>query len=236
MALLSLEPDSTLHFAKIPNATAPSKTLKLTNLHSTCVAFKVKTTAPKAYLVRPSTGTLRPRDLQEVQIILQPSGVEAQANNHRFLVQAVPVSSAEPLSRDQWNELPKDKINEQRLNVVLEELQAEPVDIKPLKEGTICNNPTNAAAPNASAPLPVSGSKATGISAGDTPADLKSKYEELVDYTLVLEKEKKRLEQEVSLLQAAKGASAGDGGYSKLQIMMVAVIAFLLSYVAKFLG
>mmetsp|Transcript_30441 Transcript_30441/g.90200 ORF Transcript_30441/g.90200 Transcript_30441/m.90200 type:complete len:242 (+) Transcript_30441:84-809(+) len=237
MTLLQLEPDTTLHFSRAPNTTSPSRVLKLTNLHSTPVAFKVKTTAPKAYLVRPSAGTLRPREPQEVQIILQPQGVEPAANNHRFLVQAIAVSSAEPVSREQWGEFPKEKVQEQRLNVVLEEVQAEPAAATKPSEAIVGNT----IAPGASAVSAASAPKDAMMgmaSAGDRgqPGDLKVKYEELVQYTLMLEKEKNKLEADMASLQAAKGTSVGEGSYSKIQVLMVAVFAFLLSYVAKFLG
>jgi len=234
--MLQLDPDTTLHFTKTPTTTTPSRTLKLSNLHSSYLAFKVKTTAPKSYLVRPSTGTLRPRETQEVQIILQSQGADTGASNHRFLVQAIPVSSPDPLSREQWAEFPTDRIQEQRLNVVLDELPAEPAAIKKPSESIMSSNTTPAAAPVAAATLPRSEGMVTGVTAADQPADLKVKYEELVQHTLLLEKDMKKLEAEMASLQAAKGASGGDAGYSLLQILTVAVVAFLLSYLAKFLG
>merc|ERR1719244_2569916 len=122
MTLLRLEPDETLTFCKTPMTTSPSsRVLKLINTDSGNVAFKVKTTAPKAYLVRPSSGTLRPREDQDVQIILQPQGVEGSTTNHRFLVQAVLVNDGQTVSREDWQNFPKERVQEQRLNVVLEE-------------------------------------------------------------------------------------------------------------------
>lgn len=223
MTLLQLDPDNILYFCKTPMTASPSRMLKLTNMHSGNVAFKVKTTAPKAYLVRPSNGTLRPRDTQEVQIILQPQGSDGQANNHRFLVQATPVNTFDPVSREQWAEFSKDIVQEMRLNVVLEEsetMEAETATTKQ-SESTFAANPAHQV------------SNATGEQAGD----LKVKYDELVQYTLMLEKEKKKLEADMANLTAAKGSGGGDGGgYSMMQIIAVAIIAFLLSFAAKFVS
>lgn len=220
MTLLELDPEATLYFSKTPATSSPSRMLKLTNVHSGNVAFKVKTTAPKAYLVRPSSGTLRPREHQEVQIILQPQGSEGQSN-HRFLVQAVPATSTEPVSREQWALFGKDAVQEQRLNVVLEEREAE--------AGATSNRP-------AAEPSYTQASEARS-GAGEVPADLKEKYDELVQYTLLLEKEKKKLEADMANLQCAKGSSSDlGGGYTKLHIILVALVAFLLSYAAKFIG
>lgn len=47
--------------------------LKLTNPNEKSVAFKVKTTAPKRYCVRPNTGLIHPKETVEVQILLNPS-------------------------------------------------------------------------------------------------------------------------------------------------------------------
>jgi len=220
MTLLALDPDNTLYFCKTQGNAQPCRMLKLTNQHQGNVAFKVKTTAPKAYLVRPSSGTLRPRETQEVQIILQPLGNDGQANNHRFLVQATAVQGHEPVSREQRSEFSKEAVQEQRLSVVLEEREAEPAVTKV----------SEAAYSTSTVP--------TGAAAGaGQPEDLKVKYDELVQYTLMLEKEKKKLEADMAQLVQSKGSAASDGGgYSKAQIVMVAVLAFLLSYLAKFFG
>jgi hypothetical protein len=48
-----------------------SQTLRLKNPHSDPIAFKVKTTAPKQYCVRPNSGRIEPGKDVEVQILLQ---------------------------------------------------------------------------------------------------------------------------------------------------------------------
>lgn len=220
MQLLALEPENQLHFCKTPMTASPNRMLKLTNNSDKNVAFKVKTTAPKSYLVRPSSGTLRKGESQEVQIILQPQGTDGQANNHRFLVQAVATTSPEPVTREQWSEFAKEAVQEQRLNVVLEERETEQA-VRKVDESSY-------------------GPSTTEVGRGSTneaPPDLKVKYDELVQYTLQLEKDKKKLEAELGTLQGAKGAQAGAAaGYSTIHMIIVALIAFLLSYAAKFLG
>lgn len=218
MTLLRLEPEDTLYFCKTPMTTSPNRMLKLTNIHSGNVAFKVKTTAPKAYLVRPSSGTLRPREHQEVQIILQPQGTDGQANNHRFLVQAVPVSDSEPVSREDWAKFPKEALQEQRLNVVLEEQNEE----KPAK-----SNDTGFGTATADA--------RGGAGTTEGASDLKVKYDELVAYTLMLEKEKKKLEVDLANLQSAKPSASGDG-FSKLTLIFAVLVAFIAAYASKFVG
>eukprot|EP00747_Dinoflagellata_sp_TGD_P167161 gnl/TRDRNA2_/TRDRNA2_191111_c0_seq1.p1 gnl/TRDRNA2_/TRDRNA2_191111_c0~~gnl/TRDRNA2_/TRDRNA2_191111_c0_seq1.p1 ORF type:complete len:209 (-),score=60.63 gnl/TRDRNA2_/TRDRNA2_191111_c0_seq1:105-731(-) len=204
MTLLQVEPATELRFSK--KDFTVSRLLKLSNSHSGHVAFKVKTTAPKSYLVRPSNGTLRPGEVAEVQIILQTGG---GSPSDRFLVQAVPVAEGVEVKREQWAEYAKDAVQENKLNVVIEDEVSE--------------------APRA----PVANmSAATGES-----ADLKVKYDELVQYTLMLENQKKKLEASLRELQGSSPAAASKGGgYSSVHIVLVALIAFLLSYAAKFLS
>jgi len=216
LTLLSVEPKDELHFVKTAKEQQPTRILKLKNTSTTSVAFKVKTTAPKSYLVRPSSGTVKPGEDQEVQIILQPqAGGDTSTSNHRFLVQAVP-SNGETFSREQWAEMPKEKVQEHRLNVVCEERNVD--------EPAAQAQPAGAGA-----------AQFTTASPNEGPGDLKVKYDELVQYTLMLEKEKKKMEEERDNLKRSSGSTAVEG-YSKMQLMIVALIVFLLSYGAKFIS
>jgi len=199
--LLQLEPESMLHFNKTPMESSP-KMLKVSNLSSGNVAFKIKTTVPNAYFVKPSRGTLKPNGSQEVQVILRPQAVFSCTIAHRFLVQAVPVKSSKNVSREQWGEFSNETVQEQRLSAVLEEQKPEPVIIgKPWVK---------------------------------PPGDLKAKYDELVQYTLMLEKEKKELELDLAESRSAKGTGASDSGScDRLQVVVVAALGFLLAYLPK---
>lgn len=211
MKLLQVDPAESLRFCLSPQNPSPIEMLRLTNAYNGNVAYKVKTTAPKSYLVRPSCGTLRPGESNEIQIVLQS---QVEANNHRFLVQAAVVADAEPLPRDAWSKFQKDQIEEQRLGVTLEEMNADQGQSDGLRVG---------------------GSGAIdGRPVSEGTADLQQKYDELVQYTLRLEKEKKKLEADKLELEKKSGSSAD--GFSKLTLFLAVLIAFLVSYSAKFLG
>lgn len=73
-----------------------SQTLRLRNPHSDPVAFKVKTTAPKQYCVRPNSGRIEPGDDVEVQILLQAMKEDPPPDakcRDKFLVQSVLVTA-----------------------------------------------------------------------------------------------------------------------------------------------
>jgi len=213
--LVKIEPDRVLEFIKSASAAPPAvRTLKLTNITQGPVAFKVKTTAPKSYLVRPSTKTLAPGESEEVNISLQLQGGDTNYASHRFLVQAATVASDAAVSREQWTEMPKDQVQENRLSVVVSE---------------------------AGAPAATSGARAVGgldagkAAAGESPTDLKVKYDELVHYTLMLEQKKRKLEDDVKDLQKSPaGSSKGAGGFSKWHLVLAVLFGFLLFYASKF--
>jgi hypothetical protein len=225
MTVLKCDPEKELEFPKPgSNIGQPPYSRKLTLTNSSTsefVAFKVKTTAPKSYLVRPSSGVLQGKGAsQEVQIILQPAQAQAgtEQENHRFLVQAVVVNSSEPLDRNAWSEFGKDQIQEQRLNVVF-------------TEGAGTTADTSAAAAPRSTPA-VTGSTKDGAGG----EDLKAKYDELVQYTTQLEKDKAKFEEELaSLTKGGGGGSAAAAGYSRRDIILAALVAFIVAYLTKYL-
>ena len=97
-----LEPDSFIEFDFSPKITSTS-TLSIKNIISQNIAFKVKTTAQKSYIVRPNQGIINPNDTQELIITMQPLLEYPGDVNHRFLVQTAPTD----LSTDQLEDLTK---------------------------------------------------------------------------------------------------------------------------------
>jgi len=66
------------------------------------------------------------------------------------------------------------------------------------------------------------------------PGDLKVKYDELVQYKLMLEKEKNKLELDPAESRSAKGTGASDSGScDRLQVVVVAALGCLPAYLPK---
>merc|ERR1740121_1658612 len=150
-------------------------------------------------------------------ILQQGGGAETNTNTHRFLVQGVHVQSSESVSREQWADFPKDQIQEGKLTVVLEEKET----------ASVQSNAAETVKPSNNRP-PVDGGSENG-------GELKTKYDELVQYTLMLEKEKKKLESDMAVVRSKQGGSAGDAGFNKFHLIFVAVLAFLLSHCTRYL-
>ncbi|KAJ2776807.1 phosphatidylinositol-binding protein scs2 [Coemansia interrupta] len=93
MALV-YEPGDSLSFRQ-PFTSLTQDQLRLTNKNNTPVAFKVKTTAPKQYCVRPNAGRIEPGQSVEVQIVLQPMKEDPPVNakcRDKFLVQSIAIT------------------------------------------------------------------------------------------------------------------------------------------------
>ncbi|KAH6986234.1 PapD-like protein [Ilyonectria sp. MPI-CAGE-AT-0026] len=73
-----------------------AQTLTIKNPNTVPVAFKVKTTAPKQYCVRPNAGRIEPGKAFDVTVLLQAMKTEPPADarcRDKFLVQSAPITS-----------------------------------------------------------------------------------------------------------------------------------------------
>ncbi|TDZ15921.1 Vesicle-associated membrane protein-associated protein [Colletotrichum sidae] len=73
-----------------------SQILRIKNPNQSPIAFKVKTTAPKQYCVRPNSGRVEPGQDVEVTVLLQAMKAEPPLDakcRDKFLVQSVPITA-----------------------------------------------------------------------------------------------------------------------------------------------
>jgi hypothetical protein len=81
---------------KRPFTTEVSQTLTLRNPNSTPVAFKVKTTAPKQYCVRPNAGRIEAGQSFDVSVLLQAMKQDPAPDarcRDKFLVQSTAITA-----------------------------------------------------------------------------------------------------------------------------------------------
>ncbi|EAU86001.2 hypothetical protein CC1G_03024 [Coprinopsis cinerea okayama7 len=87
---VSLNPPNTLGFRR-PLTQLVKRSLTITNHNAQPIAFKVKTTAPKLYCVRPNSGRVEPGESLEVAVMLQAMKEEPPLNTKckdKFLIQS----------------------------------------------------------------------------------------------------------------------------------------------------
>ncbi|XP_018568515.1 vesicle-associated membrane protein-associated protein B [Anoplophora glabripennis] len=118
--VLQIEPQNELRFRGPFNAPVTSY-MKLTNPSDKRVMFKIKTTAPKKYCVRPNSGVLEPNSNIEIAICLQPFLFDpAEKNKHKFMVQTVFAPDGEINLEQLWKVLSPEQLMDSKLKCVFE--------------------------------------------------------------------------------------------------------------------
>ncbi|KAI2640248.1 PapD-like protein [Xylaria nigripes] len=140
------------------------ESLKIKNTHNQPIAFKVKTTAPKQYCVRPNSGRVEPNREVEVQVILQAMKQEPPPNTKckdKFLVQSVAITPDKDFTNlaSIWDTIDKASVQEKKIRVNF-------LDVE------VSSNDTGIATPSKS--LPANGDDATpdvGLPAFSSPKE-----------------------------------------------------------------
>lgn len=116
-SLLHISPAEDIHFGS--KESGETKCLiVLTNVTKSSVAFKVRTTAPDKYRVKPSNGSFEPGTSMDILVSLH-GGVEASPQD-RFLVMAAEMNqaagaAAPPDLTQFWKEVMREQVMEHRL-------------------------------------------------------------------------------------------------------------------------
>ncbi|XP_076446615.1 motile sperm domain-containing protein 2-like [Babylonia areolata] len=111
--LLTISPAEELCFVMDEQTKEAFDIITLSNTLMYPIAFKVKTTAPEKYRVRPSTGIVKPGDTYEVYIYVQPGYINT-VEKDKFLVMAMEVTG-DSYDTSLWKTAPKETIMEHRL-------------------------------------------------------------------------------------------------------------------------
>lgn len=215
-SILKFKPERVLEFNVIGGSQS-HVVLQLENPSDSNVAFKIKTTAPKSYLVKPSSGVVLPHSKQDVNILLIPLFEPPRDSSpDRFLVQSTVIPTAEPLTKEEWSDLShlKERLEERRLSVQLNWLGF--------------GSSVNATKSDVSDAL----YNIIGRSAPSDANELKAKYEELIAYSIAAEKQKKELAEQLDKLRAKVGGVGGDvSGQTVSRGMEYWQVAVLLFFV-----
>jgi len=127
-----------------PFTSEVSQTLKIRNPNHTPVAFKVKTTAPKQYCVRPNSGRVEPGKEVEVTVLLQAMKQEPPLDakcRDKFLVQSVAITADKEFTNagSIWqhvDDAEKSSVQEKKIRVVYLAADGSGAVATPMKNGT----------------------------------------------------------------------------------------------------
>mmetsp|Transcript_12113 Transcript_12113/g.21443 ORF Transcript_12113/g.21443 Transcript_12113/m.21443 type:complete len:245 (-) Transcript_12113:601-1335(-) len=233
-----LPPDLRFRFALNKQLLA---TITINNPLSARVAFKIKTTAPKKYVVRPSSGVVDAHGSVSVQVIMQAQK-EYPADfancKDKFMVQTTALGDQEQLDKDTFLKETRKDMREARLRVILEGPAAPPSPVPEANEhdADTADHP-RAAVSNLGAAT-VAGE--TSRARGPEPSAVSSENTSLKVQLDGLLKERDELRRKLDYLELQGGGTdKGAAGsvdqalkfrVSIVHIILVAIIAFLVGH------
>ncbi|PON93009.1 Vesicle-associated membrane-protein-associated protein [Trema orientale] len=216
-----------------------SCSLQLSNKTDSYVAFKVKTTNPKKYCVRPNTGVVLPRSTCDVIVTMQAQKEAPQDMQCRdkFLLQSVRVNdgiTAKDINAEMFNKDAGHVVEECKLRVVY---VSPPQPPSPVAEGSEeGSSPRGSVSENGN----VNGAEfATAArSLADRP-ELQDKSLEAKALISRLTEEKNsaiqqnsKLRQELELLRR-EGSKNRSGGVSFVFVIFIGLLGIILGYLMK---
>uniref|UniRef100_A0A8C7L862 Vesicle-associated membrane protein-associated protein A n=1 Tax=Oncorhynchus kisutch TaxID=8019 RepID=A0A8C7L862_ONCKI len=118
--ILVLDPPSDLRF-KGPFTEVITTNLKLKNPSDRRVCFKVKTTAPRRYCVRPNSGIIDAGATVTISVMLQPFDYDPnEKSKHKFMVQSIFAPPNESELDAMWKDAKPDDLMDSKLRCVFD--------------------------------------------------------------------------------------------------------------------
>ncbi|XP_043697354.1 vesicle-associated protein 1-2-like isoform X1 [Telopea speciosissima] len=223
-----------------------SCSLQLSNKTDNYVAFKVKTTNPKKYCVRPNTGIVLPRSTSDVIVTMQaqreaPPDMQCK---DKFLLQCVvagPGATVKDITPEMFNKESGNQVEESKLKVVY---VSPPQPPSPVPEGSEEGSSPRASVSdngNVNAPEFAAVSRAhvepqAHISRGygesqDKASEAKALISKLTEEKNSTIQHNNKLRQELELLRR-QGSKSG-GGVPFLYVVIVGLLGILLGYLLR---
>lgn len=209
-----------------------SCSFQLSNKTENHVAFKVKTTNPKKYCVRPNTGIVLPRSTCDVIVTMQAQK-EAPADlvcRDKFLLQstvASPGATPKDITGDMFNKESGNLVEECKLKVVY---VSPPQPPSPVAEGS----------EEGSSPRPLifengsfNGSEVSRkfVDTYDRSSEARSLISKLTEEKAAAVQQRNRIRQELELLR--RDSNKSHGGVSIVFVIVFGLLGIILGYTMK---
>ncbi|XP_034232664.1 vesicle-associated membrane protein-associated protein A-like [Thrips palmi] len=134
--VLIIEPQHELKFVGSFKSPITSY-IKLTNPSDKTIGFKIKTTAPKKYCVRPNSGVLEPEEFTNIAVSLQALDFDqSEKNKHKFMVQSIFVPDRDYNLESLWKDVKEDAVMGTKLKCVFERKESNTVGTGPAVEAS----------------------------------------------------------------------------------------------------
>ncbi|XP_020239740.1 vesicle-associated protein 1-2 [Cajanus cajan] len=215
-----------------------SCSLQLSNKTDNYVAFKVKTTNPKKYCVRPNTGVVMPRSSCDIIVTMQaqkeaPPDMQCK---DKFLLQSVvasPGATTKDITPEMFNKESGHEVEECKLRVVY---VAPPQPPSPVREGSDeDSSPRASVSENGhSRALEFAGASKAFNERGehqDTSFETRAILSKATEERNSVIEQNKRLQQELEVLRREAGRSRG--GVPFMYVVLVGIIGIILGFLLK---
>ncbi|CAN6809238.1 unnamed protein product [Brassica oleracea var. botrytis] len=207
-----------------------SCSLQISNKTSTqVVAFKVKTTNPRKYCVRPNTGVVLPGDSCNVTVTMQAqkeAPLDMQCKD-KFLVQSVIVSDAttsKDVIAEMFNKEPGRVIEDFKLRVVY--IPANPPS--PVPEGSEEGNSPRTDFPASQFDDHVS---RTLEETNEKSSEAWSMIHKLTEEKACAVQQSQKLRQELEMLRRESSKKQSGGGHSLVLMLLVGLLGCVIGYI-----
>ncbi|KAJ7962115.1 vesicle-associated protein 1-1-like [Quillaja saponaria] len=215
-----------------------SCSLQLSNKTDNHVAFKVKTTNPKKYCVRPNTGVVLPRSTCDVIVTMQaqkemPADMQCK---DKFLLQSVvagPGATPKDITSEMFSKESVNNFEECKLRVVY---LPPPRPPSPVREGSeegssprasVSENGNSSTSEFAAA----SRAYADRVEPPDNSTEARALISKLSEEKISAIQQNNKLKQEVELLR--REASKSCSGLPFIYVVLVGLIGIILGYLLK---
>lgn len=203
-----------------------SCSMRLTNRTDNHVAFKVKTTYPKKYCVRPNTGIVVPHSTCDVTVSMQAQkeAPPDMQSRDKFLLQSVAVSSGitpKDITAEMFSKESGNLVDECKLKVTY---IAPPRSPSPVREGS-----EEGSSPRAMASE--NGVFKGSVDHRESSLEVKALISKLTEEKRSVIQQNSRLQQELELLR--RQVNRSTGGIPFVYVFIIGLIGIVLGYLLK---
>ncbi|VAI75866.1 vesicle-associated protein 1-3-like [Triticum urartu] len=210
-----------------------SCSMQLTNKTDHYVAFKVKTTNPKQYCVRPNIGVVLPGSTCDVTVTMQaqreaPPDLQCK---DKFLVQSVAAENGaetQDISAAMFNKEPGKVVDECKLRVIYVPTSSPSPFSEESEQGSSARSLENGT-PNST--LPQSVFRSSGEASKEKSSEATSMISKLTEEKMSAVQQNQKLRQELDVLR--KESSKSNGGFSITFLIVVGILGIIAGFILK---
>lgn len=210
-----------------------SCSMQLANKTDHYVAFKVKTTNPKQYCVRPNIGVVLPGSTCDVTVTMQaqreaPPDLQCK---DKFLVQSVAAENGaetQDISAAMFNKEPGKVVDECKLRVIYVPTSSPSLFSEDSEQGSSARSLENGT-PNST--LPQSVFRSSGEASKEKSSEATSMISKLTEEKMSAVQQNQKLRQELDVLR--KESSKSNGGFSITFLIVVGILGIIAGFILK---